>query len=688
MKQKRTYKKIAILIAGIMVLSSATMLTGASASSDTSATAQTETGQTPPAKPDGDSPSETGQTPPDKPDGDAANGSGKTFSDVTTNDSWAKDAIQFLSSRGIVNGTSETTYSPELAMRRGDFVLMLYHQFNWTETTDSMYSDVATDSYYYKAISAAKASGILTEEGTFSPADAITREDAMQMLYRAMKKAGKITDTDESTDVSAYSDVSDIDSSAVSAIATMTKMGVVQGFNGKFMPKKTMTRAEMAVVFYKVLDGSAQNGMGQGGTPPSGNGQSSSTTDANGNYTGGSDTGSITGTAAVSVDGETKTSDQQTISATEQNQSAVKVTNSGTYTLTNSALTKTGDTTSADESNFYGLNAAVLANGKAALTIKDTTIHTDSEGSNAVFASGEGTTIYASGLTIYTTKNSSRGLDATYGGTIIADDVNITTQGAHCGAIATDRGEGNITVTNATAQTSGEGSPGIYCTGNIKVSDSHLTATGSEAAVIEGKNSITLTNTDLSGNYRCGAMLYQSFSGDAGVGTSTFTMTGGKLTANVGPIFYITNTQSVIDLKNATLEGDGGLLTASADRWGNSGTNGGNVTLNADTQTLKGDIVCDSISSAVLNLKNDSDYTGTVNAEKTAKSITVSLDESSTWQVTGDSYVTVLTDDDTSFSNIKDNGHTIYYDATNSANRVLDGKTISLSDGGKLTPAA
>lgn len=100
----------------------------------------------------------------------------------------------------------------------------------------------------------------------------------------------------------------------------------------------------------------------------------------------------------------------------------------------------------------------------------------------------------------------------------------------HCAALETDRGNGTVNVTNGTMTTAGQGSPGIYSTGDIKVSDAKITATGAEGAVIEGKNSISLTNTTLSGAKLWGVMLYQSFSGDAEIGTSSFKMNDGSLT--------------------------------------------------------------------------------------------------------------------------------------------------------------
>ncbi len=400
----------------------------------------------------------------------------------------------------------------------------------------------------------------------------------------------------------------------------------------------------------------------------------------------GKTSGSIEGTTVYGVDAKSDTVDKKTYSADKANESAVKATNGAAITLTNATLNKCGDSTDTTESDFYGLNAAVLCTGGSSITIKDTKITTDAEGANAIFATQEGSNVTLSNVDISTKSNSSRGLDATYGGTITATDVNISTTGAHCAALATDRGEGIVTLTNGTLSTAGDGSPCIYSTGNITANNVVGTSTGAQAAVIEGKNSITLNNSDLTGAGRAGVMLYQSFSGDAGVGTSVLNMTEGKLTATEGPIFFVTNTDAIVNLKNTTLKGTEGLITAGVDRWGKEGSNGGHLTLNADSQELSGDIIADSISTVAVNLTNSTRLKSTINEDKTAECISLSLDKSSKWEVTGNSYLSVLKDEDTTFANIDDNGFTIYYDSTQAENEYLAGKTYNLTDDGKLTP--
>jgi 3-phenylpropionate/cinnamic acid dioxygenase small subunit len=152
-------------------------------------------------------------------------------------------------------------------------------------------------------------------------------------------------------------------------------------------------------------------------------------------------------------------------------------------------------------------------------------------------------------------------------------------------------------------------------------------------------------------------------------------------------MFYSTNTNGIINLKGVTLSNASGvLLKAGADQWGTTGSNGSDITFNADSQTLTGDVVLDNISTVSLNLKNNSSLKGTINSDNTAKSITVTLDDTSTWNVTGNSYITSLTDDDATLANINDNGYTIYYNSNDSKSSWLNGKTYTLKDGGKLTP--
>ena len=390
-------------------------------------------------------------------------------------------------------------------------------------------------------------------------------------------------------------------------------------------------------------------------------------------------------TAVKTVDDSSLTLVGQDLASSGTNENVLLVRKGGSLTLTDSQLSKTGDSSNADSSNFTGQNAIILANNSNAV-LENLTLTSDADGANAIFATGEKAQITAKHIKIHTKNNSSRGLDATYGGTIHAEDVDITTEGAHCGALATDRGEGNVIVNGAKIHTSGEGSPCIYSTGNIQLTNGEGVATGSEIAVVEGKNSITLQNANLTGHIKHGVMLYQSFSGDANVGVASFTAKDSVLNNNSsGPMFYITNTTAKATLENTPLNQSGDILVkVTSDRWGNTGKNGGDFTLNAQNQQLKGQILANNISKVTLNLGEGSTFSGTINNDNQAEAANISLTKGASWQLTADAYVTTITDEQTDFSNIVSNKHNIYYDKEN--NPHLNGRTINLPGGGKLKP--
>ena len=386
-------------------------------------------------------------------------------------------------------------------------------------------------------------------------------------------------------------------------------------------------------------------------------------------------------TGEKTITGETETLKEE-YTTTDSDKSAILVENGGNATIEGATISKTGgDSTNTENSEFYGINSWILVTQNSTATIKNATIETNAKGSNAVFSTGTDSKIYINDSKINTTgSSSSRGLDATYGGYIEAENVEITTQGGSCATLATDRGEGTVTVKNSKLETNGSGSPIIYSTGNISIENTEGTANGSQMVVIEGKNTATVTNSTLTasgtGNRgetdQAGIMIYQSMSGDAGEGTGTFTATNSNLSIQANskyyktaPMFFITNTDAIINLKNCQLTYGSNTLISSkgTTEWGTTGTNGGNLTLNAENQTLEGNIEIDNISTLKMNLTN-SQYTGTINGEQTAKQIDIKIDSNTKIKLTGNSYVTSLEDEDTTYSNIDFNGYTLYVNGT------------------------
>ena len=369
-----------------------------------------------------------------------------------------------------------------------------------------------------------------------------------------------------------------------------------------------------------------------------------------------------------------------TYTSTGDDENALRV-DGATVTLDGITVDKSaGATSNTENADFYGVNAALLATNGATVTIKNATVASSAQNGNGVFSYGSGTTVNISDSTITTTADNSGGIQTTGGGTTNASDLTVETSGNSSAAIRSDRGGGTVNVDGGTYTSNGYNSPAVYSTAAITVKNVTLTANHSEALVIEGKNSIVLENCAVTGNMSDtqgassdenvhAVMIYQSMSGDADVGTSTFSMTGGSLTGKNGDLFYVTNTHCVLTLSGVTLrneDADAYLLRVvgnSASRgWGTAGANGAQVEFTADAQTLEGDIVVDTISTLDLTLKNGSGFTGTVNIIENAQGGTavsdnavVTVESGCTWTLTGDCVITSLTNNGT----INYNGHTI-----------------------------
>ena len=369
-----------------------------------------------------------------------------------------------------------------------------------------------------------------------------------------------------------------------------------------------------------------------------------------------------------------------TLALGEVDENALRIDNA-TVTLDGITVDKSaGATSSTENGDFYGVNAALLATNGATVTIKNATVTSSAQNGNGVFSYGSGTTVNISDSTITTTANNSGGIQTTGGGTTNASNLTVDTSGNSSAAIRSDRGGGTVNVDGGSYTSNGYNSPAVYSTAAITIKDAALTANNSEALVIEGQNSIDLEDCTVSGNMSDtkgtssdenvhNVMIYQSMSGDADVGTSSFSMTGGSLTSNNGDMFYITNTDCTLSLSGVDIvnkDSDAYLMNITGNSashgWGTAGANGAQVTFTADDQTLEGDIRVDSISTLNMTISGNSTFTGTINidekeegGEAVSDNAVVTIEEGSTWTLTGDCTITSLTNNGT----INFNGYTI-----------------------------
>lgn len=378
------------------------------------------------------------------------------------------------------------------------------------------------------------------------------------------------------------------------------------------------------------------------------------------------------GTSANTIENNTSLSDK-TYTSSGDNENALRV-DGATVTLKNVTIEKDGGTSSnTEDGDFYGQNAGFLAINGAEVTITDASITTDALNGNGVFSYGEKTVVDISNSRIRTSQNNSGGIQTTGGGTTYAQLLDVETQGNSSAAIRSDRGGGIVYVNGGSYITNGTGSPAIYCTADINVAEAFLTANASEGVVVEGKNSVTLTDCELTGNMKGTyhgdssenlqtVMIYQSMSGDAPLGEASFTAEGGSITSKSGDLFYVTNTACAIDLKSVALTLANNIFlriegNSSARGWGTPGSNGGTVNLHARAQEIEGNILVDSISSLELSLESGSSFTGAINPSGGGGTVNVTLSVDSNWALTGNSHITALSGD---LSNVSANGYHLY----------------------------
>ena len=395
---------------------------------------------------------------------------------------------------------------------------------------------------------------------------------------------------------------------------------------------------------------------------------------------------------------EDTTVSNETIESTGTDENAALISSGASVTLDNDTITRTSeDSKGGDNSSFYGVGAAVLATDGTAY-VKDGSVTTDAAGGAGLFAYDDGT-VYASGTTVETTQDTSGGVHVAGGGTLYGWDLDVETNGESSAAIRSDRGGGTMVIDGGNYVSNGVGSPAVYSTADIAVSNATLTANGSEAICIEGLNSIHLYDCDLTGNMSdldqndntWTVILYQSMSGDSEVGNSTFQMDGGSLTSENGGVFYTTNTESTITLNNVDINYNDDnefflQCTGNTNQrgWGQSGVNGADCHFTGISQDMQGDVIWDSISDLDFYLTEGSSLTGAVVDDESYAgeggegycNVYVSAD--STWTVTGDSTVSSLENEGTI---VDSNGKTVTIQGTDGTVYVQGDSEYTITTG-------
>ena len=386
--------------------------------------------------------------------------------------------------------------------------------------------------------------------------------------------------------------------------------------------------------------------------------------------------------------------------------SVIQVSNGATYTATNLELSKiSGTSTDIESSMYYGLNSAFIVKDNSNVILNNSSITTKSDYSTAFFATGMSTTATLTNVSLSTENKNSNGLSISESSSINASKVNIITKGEQSAALKTITNNSEIIIDDSTLITEGSNSPIFEIKGKVEATNILATSTNSNIAVLENSSSLSIIESELTtASYNIDEklssvfFLYKSNSKTASndSGSSDLTIKDSKITVNkdsdvykTAPIFYITNTSSVINITNTDIDyGSNTLIKVSKnEKYGDTEDNGGEVNFTATDQRLKGNIVVDEISSIRFNLNNSS-YKGQINGNNESKNVHVTLDKKAEWTLTGDSYLNTLTIQNGRIDRlaryIKSNGYNIYYNTEN--NEWLNGRTIRLYGGGKLIP--
>lgn len=417
---------------------------------------------------------------------------------------------------------------------------------------------------------------------------------------------------------------------------------------------------KLVVSVFLVLLSSAHL-FAQGGP---GGGHSGGSSTGGGSGTGGGSSYSIGSTSSTgySQSSGTNSVSGQTYTSTGSDENAVQVTG-GTFTMTDCTITKTGDySASSDNTSFYGVNSAVYVGSTSAattLTMTGGTITTNAKGANAAFAYGYGV-LNISDVTIRNSANLSRGIHATGGGTIVAFNLDIVTEGSNSSVVATDRGGGTVTVDGGSYVTTGSDCAILYSTGTISASNATGSSAKGEVGVIEGDNTINITNCNFSsGSSSRGLMILQSGSGDSEGYNGAINITNSTitLTDSSAPLCEIpTSITGTLTLDNTSLTVPSGVLmyVDYNTRWSTYGGTGNLVLKNG---SYNGAVNADQYGTATVSVASTATWTGSIDNSNVASSTTATVE--GVWILNADSYVDNLTI--ASGATVYTNGYSLNY---------------------------
>ena len=361
------------------------------------------------------------------------------------------------------------------------------------------------------------------------------------------------------------------------------------------------------------------------------------------------------------VDGKEESFTDETIESNTVDTSVICNQNGGTVTINKNTLHKSGDTNNED-----GKNAVVFTTGSSFTKIDQSDLQSTSKGSSGIVAN-EKAMVYANDSSIMTSNDSANGLEAYSNGQIIANKMDITTQGNQSAAVYTKQSDGSISLTNSTLSTDGNNAPLLYANGTIEVDNVSGTASHSKIAEVEGGQHLSIYNSQFSSTNNS---LLQNETMKNGIGMnrsddgndcSRIDICNSILSTMIddGSMFYIDGQDANIVLNKS-------LLSFDCDHVDLLHVSNGSVKLTGSEETMVGNITGADHARADVYLLDGSSYTGSTSYENQG-TLNMNISSDSSWIVSSDSKVNCL--------NIESGGEIIDEDG-NLVTITQQGKTI------------
>ena len=379
---------------------------------------------------------------------------------------------------------------------------------------------------------------------------------------------------------------------------------------------------------------------------------------------------------------------QVTLESFGTDESVVCATNGTKLSLSSMRLNKTaGASTINNGSKRNGVNAVALAFSGSQLSMYNCNIVSHVASADAIAAVGNGSVVVADEPNITTSRDNAACLNVYDGAKATITDARVSTSSLSCPAFLAQRG-GTINVTNATGELRGTDSPIAYSSGNINISGGRILTFNSHIATVNGAGKLYMDEVLYYGYKYYGFQLYYNGKDTQNSGTGLLDIKNSTIVIAEGPMFYVTNSSAEVNLEKVKFgfAKNAPLAQIEAGDWGESGNNGGHLTLKATDQKLEGDIEVDAISSVSFEMNDKVSYKGAINSGKNGVASVV-MKNGSSWTVTSDSYLESIEFDipiEKGIKMINSKGHNIYYDASNEANAPLQGKSYPLKGGGSL----